>query len=359
MIRDVLIAAIRTIRKAPRGHQGLLGALAVAVSAAAANAQTCGDPVGNALAESAVCDSTVRISWTNPSGLVFPKVWRNSSPDFASATLIANPGLGGPTTVFDTPPTGNTNSFYWIGGDVIGCQGIFEVRQLPLVGPLQAGRFTVNTYPAARAQAACSGINISWQPAKDVTNWTLVRVSTANYSRQDTLGIFPRTTTSYFDAEVLPGNQYIYGVFAASACAAPNGTSPSGLVRAGPWAAAGAGVAVGNVGSSAVLIVSNPSELFGAISSPAPTSMFWSRNGLPLSDGSKYGGTTSPFLNIFNLTLEDAGFYTLHVQNACRQFPVTAVLAVTQPCRADFNQSGAVGVQDLFDYLTAFFAGCP
>lgn len=30
-----------------------------------------------------------------------------------------------------------------------------------------------------------------------------------------------------------------------------------------------------------------------------------------------------------------------------------------QACRADFNASGDVGVQDLFDYLAAFFAGCP
>jgi len=28
-------------------------------------------------------------------------------------------------------------------------------------------------------------------------------------------------------------------------------------------------------------------------------------------------------------------------------------------CRADFNDSGDVTVQDLFDYLAAFFSGCP
>lgn len=29
------------------------------------------------------------------------------------------------------------------------------------------------------------------------------------------------------------------------------------------------------------------------------------------------------------------------------------------PCAADFNQSGAVTVQDIFDFLAAYFAGCP
>ncbi len=38
---------------------------------------------------------------------------------------------------------------------------------------------------------------------------------------------------------------------------------------------------------------------------------------------------------------------------------VPVVLAVTQPCRADFDQSGAVGVQDIFEFVAAFFAGCP
>jgi hypothetical protein len=28
-------------------------------------------------------------------------------------------------------------------------------------------------------------------------------------------------------------------------------------------------------------------------------------------------------------------------------------------CQADFNHSGAVNSQDFFDFLNAFFAGCP
>lgn len=36
-----------------------------------------------------------------------------------------------------------------------------------------------------------------------------------------------------------------------------------------------------------------------------------------------------------------------------------AVVQVGVGCAADFNRSGAVTVQDLFDYLAAFFAGCP
>ncbi|MCC6320272.1 MAG: hypothetical protein IT438_02410 [Phycisphaerales bacterium] len=38
---------------------------------------------------------------------------------------------------------------------------------------------------------------------------------------------------------------------------------------------------------------------------------------------------------------------------------VEYTLAVSVGCPGDFNQSGAVTVQDVFDFLTAYFAGCP
>jgi hypothetical protein len=36
-----------------------------------------------------------------------------------------------------------------------------------------------------------------------------------------------------------------------------------------------------------------------------------------------------------------------------------AVVFVPVPCPADFNHSGSVSVQDIFDFLAAYFAGCP
>jgi hypothetical protein len=38
---------------------------------------------------------------------------------------------------------------------------------------------------------------------------------------------------------------------------------------------------------------------------------------------------------------------------------IGAVEVVPTPCAADFNRSGAVTVQDIFDFLAAYFAGCP
>jgi hypothetical protein len=36
-----------------------------------------------------------------------------------------------------------------------------------------------------------------------------------------------------------------------------------------------------------------------------------------------------------------------------------ARLRTPPPCAADFNHDGVVNSQDFFDFLTAFFAGCP
>lgn len=36
-----------------------------------------------------------------------------------------------------------------------------------------------------------------------------------------------------------------------------------------------------------------------------------------------------------------------------------AVVQVGQHCPADFNRSGVVSTQDIFDFLTAYFTGCP
>lgn len=322
-------------------------------------AQPCGNPATNVLAESTVCGPLVRISWTNPPGLVFPKVWRSADQNFANATLIYNPGLFGATTTFDSPPTAETNYFYWVGGDIVGCLGQSGVGQVPLTGPLPAGRFTINTYPAAVAVATCSGMRISWQPAWDVTTWNLVRASTSDTGDRDDLGTFIRTVTSFTDTEVLPGSAPIYGVFIASGCGSSGNAGGSGYIRVGPWTSAAARGAAVNVGQHATLNVVNPSAPAEAISAPAPTSFVWTRNGLPLSESAKYTGTTTLALTINNVRLEDAGLYSLLVQYPCGQFPVDAYLAVTQPCRADFNQSGGISVQDIFDFLTAYFAGCP
>jgi hypothetical protein len=103
-----------------------------------------------------------------------------------------------------------------------------------------------------------------------------------------------------------------------------------------------------------------------AASSVAPLSYQWRRNGANLSNGptgsgSVISGATGPTLTIASAALADsASAFDCIVSNACgsaTSFP--AGLCVGFACLADFNHDGVVNSQDFFDFLTAFFAGCP
>jgi hypothetical protein len=106
----------------------------------------------------------------------------------------------------------------------------------------------------------------------------------------------------------------------------------------------------------------------------------WKRNGANVNNGlhgaSATGGTVtgaSGVLSDFNnpttaavVTLgiagvqpSDAGSYTLVVSNTCPSDSTTslpAALGITT-CTPDFNHSGGLSVQDIFDFLNAWFAG--
>ncbi len=72
-----------------------------------------------------------------------------------------------------------------------------------------------------------------------------------------------------------------------------------------------------------------------------------------------YGAT----LSVFNGTAPD-GVWRLYVDDAAAADVGSlaggwALVINGQVCPADFNKSGVVSVQDIFDFLAAYFAGCP
>ena len=92
----------------------------------------------------------------------------------------------------------------------------------------------------------------------------------------------------------------------------------------------------------------------------------WHRNGVPLSDigsGSteEYGvlNTQGWSMIIIRPTAADAGVYTCVLGSAeCNQpISVTTQPATLFFCAADFNCAGGVTVQDIFDFLAAYFGG--
>jgi len=77
----------------------------------------------------------------------------------------------------------------------------------------------------------------------------------------------------------------------------------------------------------------------------------WRRNAQPLT------GAIAPTLAFPSLAPSSAGSYDCIVANICGS--VTSQAAPVSVCAADFNCSGSVGVQDIFDFLAGYFSNNP
>ena len=83
----------------------------------------------------------------------------------------------------------------------------------------------------------------------------------------------------------------------------------------------------------------------------------WQRNGVNLLNCPRISGVNTDELIIDPAQSSDAGNYRVILTNQCGSVP-SAAAPVTITCRADFN-GGGLSVQDIFDFLNAWFAGCP
>ena len=85
--------------------------------------------------------------------------------------------------------------------------------------------------------------------------------------------------------------------------------------------------------------------------------MTW--DGIVVDDGRITGATTRE-LTIRDVRQSDMHVYQLHVRRPGFVYydEVSAAVIVDPFCPADHNGNGAVGVQDLFDFLADFFAPC-
>jgi hypothetical protein len=87
-----------------------------------------------------------------------------------------------------------------------------------------------------------------------------------------------------------------------------------------------------------------------ASGAPAPTYQ-WRKNAVNIS------GATSSTYSIAAAAPADAGSYDCVAINTCGS--ATSSPATLRVCRADFNCSGTASVQDIFDFLAAYFSGNP
>jgi hypothetical protein len=99
-----------------------------------------------------------------------------------------------------------------------------------------------------------------------------------------------------------------------------------------------------------------------SVAGPDPITYRWRKDGVPLWDGPFTSGAASPVLLLTGVPLADNGAaFDCEVTNSCGANRSNAAGLIVAPrCLADFNRSGGPpSVQDIFDFLAAYFAGCP
>ena len=86
----------------------------------------------------------------------------------------------------------------------------------------------------------------------------------------------------------------------------------------------------------------------------------WRRNGEALSAGAPYSGVDTPDLVISGATAGETDIYDVVVTNDAGSVTSDpALLAVRQPCAADFDSDGQLTLFDFLAFQNAFDAGCP
>lgn len=87
----------------------------------------------------------------------------------------------------------------------------------------------------------------------------------------------------------------------------------------------------------------------------------WRRNNVNITNGGRFAGATSPTLTIADVGPADVAGYDVVISTiGCGSVTsAAAMLSLGTACPSDFNQSGSTTVQDIFDFLVAYFAGDP
>jgi hypothetical protein len=283
---------------------------------------------------------TITFSWNPVPGATSYRVSRmlySSELDFASI------------------PPSQTSYSYTLGNDTpptdfgITAVGACESSARTLVGGT-AGTPAAVLFGFA-ATGTCSGIRLSW--AFSPGNADSIRIIRTAPGLPDTTTVVGLDIYSVFDSTAAPGVTYTY--FAA----------PSNPI-CGPTAASAAAAAIVPFSAPNLLPplrkLPGQTAFLNSSASPGGTSTVtyqWRRNGVDVSNGGRISGATSATLTITAARPEDSDVYSVTATGCSTTATSTIALVVPNTCPADFNLSGGLEVQDIFDFLNGWFASCP
>lgn len=323
------------------------------VSVPRALAQCPSTPTG-LFVEWSACNNGPRINWTLPPGqLYFPRVFRSLTPNFADATLAVAAALN-TTSAIDEGAPANVDLYYWVQFQGINPPCTFSDFAGPALGRRISLGGTTFVVPPPTATALCNGVRLDWARIRENAGQAMLLRRISAPSEQVDFPITPGVST-FTDTSGIPGRQYGYYVFYFNTC---RGTEATELAlinfprSIGTTTPAGADVLSGSPATlSATFVGQNPSVL--------SVQWFKGDSALPLPPSSRVHiqGLDLRFNPAFE---SDAGLYRARALTLCGELAEVQVgLVVRKACPADFNGSGTVTVQDVFDFLSAFFASCP
>lgn len=160
----------------------------------------------------------------------------------------------------------------------------------------------------------------------------------------------------FADATGTPGADYAYGVRVITQCGTSVLVNEVSVEFPGPTVV---GASPQPVFADAGTTVSLPSNINLQGTQSLVTEEWWKDN-QPLTIGGRIS-VVDGRLTFNPVKIEDVARYWRVIRSPCEnQIAQSVVLAVRVPCPADFNNSGGPPtVQDVFDFLTSWFAGCP
>ena len=299
----------------------------------------------NLTVEARTC--SVRLTWTRQAGTPAPSAWqifRNTTNSLTGATQVGT--VAGTVQQFDAVVSDPTRSFlYFVRPLVTGCPN----PPSAFVPATARPQVVVNLQASA---ISCGQIRISWDAFPDATQYRVLR-STGGFAPED-LGAVQPTFTTFTDTTGVPLTPYQYTVLVSTAClASTTGSQVSATFPGAPAPEFRLGPLVVQAGNSGGFNL----RMLGEEPQFNPTYR-WFKDGQLLTLGGRITSSgTSLLFDPFKI--QDVGFYSVELTTTCGVGTQSMLVAVRpQPCPADFNQSGTVSVQDVFDFLTAFFSGC-
>ena len=161
-----------------------------------------------------------------------------------------------------------------------------------------------------------------------------------------------------------PTHTGIYDVVVSTSLQLQAVSQPAIVAVAGTAACAGQGPSIGQQPAGQDVLSGVECGVCGASSGPAGAGALtyqWRRNGVTLMNGGTVSGAGTAGLTISTTTLlENGDAFDCIVSNLLGSIPSDpAGLGVTYRCQPDYNRWGTVSVQDIFDFLSSYFVGCP